>query len=421
MDRSSPPIFIGREEIIERITQDVVRCRSNKDPYRCFTLAIHGAPGAGKSSLLNELELRLGGALTGGKVVEHSLVVVPLSGADLESANFVANAMIEAYTGQNLDFRKEKTGTLTGSAGVLGVSAKQQVSNRERDLREQIQAHGRMWQPVLTNTSVNTAKTVFLLLIDEAQNTPGSLESGLKDKNRIVMGLHEGAKSTSGLKIVPVFAGLPDTETVLATRGASRLTDEGSIQIGSLTQDETKELVSRWMQHDPFGFERLFSDADIEELSKLIAIASERWPRHSNAYLRELAKAILNLEPNGDLTIDINDVLERGHDRRVVYYDARLNTSGLGYYADVISDAAQQSTDGELEVTTLFQIAKEEYEISRSEARALHEKAVHAGVLVGVNRSKRTRFRFPIPSFYTYMQCGEDPVRFKEKMRQQML
>ena len=414
-DRATPPIFVGREEIIEAIVNDVSECRTNTDEARCFTRVIHGAPGAGKTSLLTEIRHRL----RGEKGSVGPLTVVPLARDKLSEKPSVAVEFINAYRGSPLNIRKDGSSTTTFKFGFKGTGVEHQSVTAENTIDEQMQSLGGPWLTILENTSVDQEENVFLLLIDESQNIMGD-ESNLTGKNTIVTNLHAGFLETNGLKIVPVFAGLSDTESVLADRGISRLPRSSSIHLGALTQDETEELVSKWMRHDEFGFEDLFSDTDIRRVSQMIAVASEGWPRHANGYLAELARSVLEHGDGDELTIDLNEVFERGHNDRLAYYQKRLTTAKLGGYARAIRDAAQRSTDGIVELATLHAIAEENYRIPSSEVGTLHYKALHSGVLESATDGDEERFKFPIPSFFTYMHLGRDPAKFNAKMREQL-
>ena len=414
-DRATPPIFVGRKEIIERIVDDVASCRSNADAVRCYTLAIQGAPGAGKTSLLSEIRQRLGGE--NGSV--GPLSVVSLEWNELSEKVSVASAFINAYNGRYTSTREEKTTTKTRKIGFRSTGIERQTTLSENTLAQQIQAKGSLWSTILENLSIENEAPVFLLLVDESQNIVADTADP-NGRNAIVSNLHAGFQATEGLRIVPVFAGLPDTESVLASRGISRLADESSVYLGSLTQDETEELVDRWMRHDAFGFENLYSDADIQRVAKMIAVASEGWPRHANTYLRVLGCSILDRGMNNDLDINLDEVFDRGHDNRRAYYQMRLRTAKLGRYAGVIRDAAQQSEDGVIELATLDAIIEENYGDLRLDAESLREDALHVGILEYASDDDEERFKFPIPSFFTYMHVGRDPAAFKAKMREHM-
>ena len=414
-DRATPPIFVGRKEIIGRIVDDVSSCRSNTDAARCYTLAIQGAPGAGKTSLLSEIRQRLVGE--SGSV--GPLHVVSLEWNELSEKVSVASAFINTYNGRHSNARVEKTTTATKKLGLKGTGLEHQTTVSENTLAQQIQSKGSLWSTILENLSNDNELPVFLLLVDESQNIVADTADP-NGKNTIVSNLHAGFQATEGLRIVPVFTGLPDTQSVLASRGISRLPDESSIYLGCLTRGETEELVDRWMRHDAFGFENLFSDADIQRVARMIAVASEGWPRHANTYLRVLGRSILDHGVNNDLNIDLDGVFDRGHDNRRAYYQMRLRTAKLGRYAGVIRDAAQQSEDGVIELATLDAIIEENYGDVRLDAESLREDALHAGILEYASDDDEERFKFPIPSFFSYMHVGRDPTEFKAKMREHM-
>ena len=417
-DRGSPPIFVGREEIIDRLSKDVARCRSSEDPKECFTLVIHGAPGAGKTSLLAEIRNLFDDQKEGPGGWNSPIVVVELSGEMLSSEVGFAKEIIDARRGEHSNARQATTPTVSGLARLFGLETGRHSAVTDRTIEQQIQSPSEVWRAIVDNTSVEEKETVFLLLIDEAQVISANGEKS--DKNDIAMALHGGSQYTQGLKMLPVFAGLSDLESVLAHRGISRLGTDASIKLGSLGQNETEFLVSSWMQFEPFGFENLFTSADTRRVSKILAIASEGWPRHANAYLKELARSIIEEGSSTNLTINLDQVLDRGHDSKIKYYQSRVNAADISDYASVICDLTRQSTDGSVRSDTLYEIAKDKYEISRSESRRYQQSAVHAGIFEDASDLDPTRFQFPIPSFFTYMQCRRDPVAFKKLMNAQI-
>ena len=417
LDRTPPPIFVGREDVISQVKRMVSNCRVNSEPADCFTLVIQGVPGAGKTSLLTEIEKRLGREKEGQTKVDDSLVVVNFSGEMFSNELLIAHGIIEAYTGEHLDDHAINAPYLSARGKLPVFEATRQTETTARNLEDQIRSAGGLWQPVVNITSINEADTVCLLLIDEAQNIPSS--HSMTEKNNIVMNLHGGSRSTRGLKIVPVFAGLSDTESVLASRGISRIDDGACIHLGALTQGEAEELVSRWIRYEPFGLDDKFAESDIFRLSKMIAVASEGWPRHTNTYLKELGRAILDLS-EGELTVDLDKVFDRGNDRRMAYYGNRIATGGLGLYEKVIRDAAQKTSDGIVELDSLLEIAIQNYQFTLPDVQRLNDRAVHAGVLEPISYLDRSRFKFPVPSFFTYVKNDSDTDRFKAIMRKQM-
>ena len=417
-DRGHPPVFVGREEIIDRVVRGVARCRAGIDGSACYTLVICGAPGVGKTSLLEEIKKRLSGGLVDRKRIDKSVVVTKLSGHDLSDKGTVVNEIVNAYSGHYLDLRTEggTVGTLRAEPVAIGGTV--QRGKQEKSLSQQAPDSGKPWHLAASHAGFNKADTTLLLLIDEAQNMQGDAGSG---PNRMAIDLHSGFDATQGVKIVPVFAGLSDTETVLAERGVSRLGSDGVIRLGSLTQSETEELVTEWMQQESFGFDELFKESDVSRASKIIAVASEGWACHANAYLKGLGEAILDQGLKPDLEINFDDVLEKGHDDRLRYYRQRLAAADLGRYEDAVSDAARLSTDGIVDSKAIESIAHGDHHLKMEDVDQGKKKAIHAGVLEYASEYDRHRLKFPIPSFYTYMQLDGDRVKFKNEMRKQII
>ena len=411
-DRNDPPNFVGRKEIIERVIQDVEECKQNTSDREGFTSVIQGAPGSGKTSLLKEIEKQM--RESPGSVSEL-LIVVPMRWEQLSSASRVASALIDAYSERHRYLIENETTTEGWSAGFKGTGVRKETTTRNMTIEEQVRADERPWPAVIDTLPLDIENTVFLLLIDEAQNIEACSRAGVK--NSLVTNVHDGFQATDGLKIVPVFAGLSDTASVLATRGASRLRDS-TIPLSGLEDDETEDLVTQWLQHPRFGFEGLFSTSDIGRVSKMIAVASEGWPRHINAYLRGLASTVLTHSSNKGMTVDLGEAIERGHESRLIYYGDRLLTAGLGKYEKVIRDSAQRFPDNKyVTEDTISEVAKGDYGMDDSAITSGHNQAIHAGILEPVSVLDRHRFKFPIPSLLTYMQVGWDQDRFKERMR----
>lgn len=107
-DRGGPPVFVGRQDIFQHLAQDVEECRSNTWGSTCYSRVIQGAPGAGKTSLIKEIKERLDRGLGESKRTHDAVVVVGFDGGDFFREAFVANQIIEAYTGEDFDVQKEK-------------------------------------------------------------------------------------------------------------------------------------------------------------------------------------------------------------------------------------------------------------------------------------------------------------------------
>ena len=413
-DRNEPPIFVGRDEIISRVIRDVERCRLNTSERACFTSVLNGVPGAGKTSLLSEIKNQISSEDGAVGVVS----VVSLEGVELGNYPRVASAFIHAYSGRGSIPDSEKSKSTTAKFGIHAVGLERRTTETKSAIAQQVQSIG-VWSTIHKNTSIVEDRDVFILLVDESQNIPGGNPNGT-GKNNLVMPLHAGFKATEGIKILPVFAGLSDTLTVLSERGASRLRDSATHRIAALTLDETEWLVSAWLQYKDFGFDGLFTAEDINRVSKMFAVASEGWPRHANTYLRELGRSVLEVGSRNNPKVDLTDALDRGHRGRLRYYNARLSTADLGVYELVLSEAAQQSKSGILEMSTLNEIAYSNYEIPALDSGDYVRKSIRSGILEEATTGSRNCFEFSIPSLFTYMRCGLEPDQFQQKIRAHM-
>ena len=409
-DRGSPPVFVGRESIITRIQDDVNRCRLNMKDGISYTRIISGAPGAGKSSLMLELRRRFGAR----DETSSPVTVVDLPHPkELSHDVDVAKAFIGAHHGHRVE--PQASITKTGKVGVNAaiVSGATQMTHTPLTLEQQVELDNNPWLAVGRNTAVDT-DVVFLLLVDEAQNLSGD-NLNHQGRNPLLLDLHTGLRGTRGLKIVPVFLGLSNTQSVLYQRGLSRLGDDAHIQLGSLTTAESEELVSKWIRHEPFGLSDVFSDRDVAKVARIIRVASEGWPRHVTTYLKELGRSVLAHE--GELVIDVDEMLVRGHEKRFQYYGERLTGAMLDKYKSAIYDTASGASNGVVTLEALASIAEDRYKMSTEDWKSRHQSAIHAGVFEKVSVHDDDRFRFPIPSLCTYAQVRGSRSAFMQTIQ----
>ena len=412
-DRATPPVFVGREDVLNEITQAVEDCRTTTDPIECFTRVVYGPPGAGKSTLLQEIRQRLGSEYGSS----GALTIVSLQGDELARPGFVTSAFIKELSGSYPDVLGSKTISSNVKAGTSGTGLELLSTESEIMIDQQIEAGSSVWRAIRENTSI-PENHVFLLLVDESQNIEGVGQDRI-GKNYIVSNLNAGFRTTNNLKIVPVFAGLSNTREVLGDRGVSRIPEDGSTYLGALTQGETEALVSGWMRYEAFAFDNLFTDKDTRRVSKMIAFASEGWPRHANTYLRELARSVLEAGVTNEWEVDLNDVFSRGHESRSRYYRVRLDSAGLDTFEDVISIAARKTTKRRIEKNDLRSIAQDISQTAYTLFDTHLKDAIRSGVLEYTPTNK-TQLQFPIQSFHTYMKCGRDDLEFQKAMQDQM-
>ena len=84
----------------------------------------------------------------------------------------------------------------------------------------------------------------------------------------------------------------------------------------ALTHDDSVEIVSRWLRHEPFGVEAVFSDSDIDLVSNKVVVGSEGWPLHITTHLSLLGEEVLKQSDVPNAGIDLDAILDRGSEVR---------------------------------------------------------------------------------------------------------
>ena len=270
-DRQHALFFVGRKpEIaeVERLCAEALQAVRAGDARKGLTQVFQGAPGAGKSSLLSELERRW--TAQGGNVPGTPLAV-RLEWGDLLFEETVVRSILRCAAPELEEtYRQTRTRDLPGRAGGLGVTiggrTGSSVSPPALDFRElaRILPAGRWPRPVC-------------LMVDEIQN----VEPGAKN---VLTRLHQG---THGLPIVPVLAGLGSSAEALQRCGLSRLSVGSVRDIGALAPAEAREAAERMLE--AYRVDRRGGDRD---WPGWLAGISEGWPQHLHNGMRALATAL---------------------------------------------------------------------------------------------------------------------------------
>ena len=298
-DRAEPDVFVGREETIAAIE---LNCRAAMDLVEegknaaGRTFLVQGAPGAGKTSLLDHLKRRWVGRRDGPRVLD-------VAKDDLEDLPTLVEGIAECID-SSMARRFRQTRTSGGGASVMvpgvaeaGVSTGRTTPGRRATFANLAKAiPAREWRrPVC-------------ILSDEIQNIT-------KEHDYCVEQLHLGRH---GLPIVPVYAGLADSESVLGKHGASRMTTGNTHTLGALASEEVHSYVKQMLDRCriAYGTDRL------DCLAAGIAERSEGWPQHLHtetaALFWGLARADCDLS-----RVDFDAVGKRAAAYRENSYQAR--------------------------------------------------------------------------------------------------
>lgn len=320
-DRTSPWVFVGREEEIDFLDSAVQSTRRGEVGH---TVVIQGVPGAGKTALLREYGSRL---IANSGERGRPVVPVPLRPTDLDAS---PAAILEEVDRQFCEF--EATGKWGEPLNRMIDSASFVASTlfaafAKRDFREfTASSRAPLSVPLALEDYMrfrfNRRDATLILLVDEAQN--------LGDTPRVrahLDALHGGVQGRT--QVLLVCFGLQNTTNRLRELGLSRLASDHERSIGPLASDDAKRAVTGTLEAAFADF--TFDDGTLDEGGRphwlaasadTILAESANFPHHLANGCRSLAQIVL------DEGIGIKPPLQRlsseCRKRRQEYYDARL-------------------------------------------------------------------------------------------------
>jgi len=388
-----PPVFVGRTDVIDDIAlaADQVwkdNCAVAHGSAKT-TRIIQGAPGAGKSSTLNEiarnpdrLRLEICDAtptiltLNSGDIMDPVDILRPLA----EKMNPPAARRFLAQISQSF------SGEMGAGPGPLKVAGQMETTSIGHPPRADwamfgawVQQHGGFTRPVI-------------LAIDEAQRFDRSPDDPLA---KLLQGLHDGC----GLPITLVLAGLSNTEASADQMSLTRIPFKQTHNIGCFPIDESIDFMHQSCSY--FGIDI----TGFESRTDRLAETCEGWPRHLHIALRALGEEAM--KAGGELG-QVN--------WEKITQEAKVGRDG--YYAQQYSNAMKGAKSLTLAVMADLDHSKGRAEIKKL-IRTLHvadadtycfpplmdtntffDHLVRKGAL---HEQSTDRFACPIPSFRTYL------------------
>ncbi len=360
-DRGPARYFHGRREILCDFSDLLVRATKENNGT---TFLIQGAPGAGKTALLDKCG-KLAKA-SGWKVAE----IDPPALWDTEELLY--------YLG------KDTHPQITGMSGQVGVDA---VVKAEGKLDMTINHARPIMQKILAD-----GKKPLLLILDEAQtlgktNQPPNKELKGVTTN-VLNAIHNGKLKRS---IILLVAGLGPTGDAFSSLGISRFKGGCFVELGALDKESERAVIHDWIVKEGRARGNPASWIDA------IAQKTHGWPQHIIAYGDAAAKQIQKDKRVMTLSgLDI--VYQLGEERCEAYYQQRANgitikercslarlmkntTPGKGFYQEDIEEALSQEYD------------------DSDKAKRLFKRAVERGIL----HSQDEVYTIPIPSMRTWL------------------
>ena len=402
-DRERPDVFVGRDEPIAALSAALQNVEV-AGGIRGSTRIVQGAPGAGKTALLNELLTRWQSKASAGTA--HPPLVLNVQPDAFASRVGLVAELHRSMGGGDLELpmgsksRDSRTGVRgLGVEATRGTTATSNVATPEVTFHTLRDRFPKWRRPIA-------------LLVDEAQqvrpDADGSAPTNAAPLNLSIAELHRG---DHGLPILPIYFGLSTTRAHIAELGASRLADETTFGLDALSPAESYQGA-----HDTLmGYRPLGPKEELARWAQACADASDGWPQHLHNNIRACCEALAEADGNlsrGDLTA----AMAKGAEMRQRYYDER--TESVGRHAAAAMQAVSETAkSGPMTERAIFALLRRELveadgipaPQATATAEALFNRILHAGVLQATGGSP-ARYTCPIPSFATYLQTGSVPL-----------
>ncbi len=293
-DRYLTNNFVGRKSETERIltrARTVQKRRNDAvfQPAAGATMLIQGAPGAGKTSLLQKLR-------SDWLKQDDKPDIITIQVASLHSSQSLEGAL------------RRNAKYFSRSSMLRLLSVFKGFSLLGADVSLDPPEPG---DP--TEDALERIKHPIIFFVDEIQNVPQTQFAA-----SFLQRLHEGDQTAP---IIPIYAGLAHSKTVLSRAGISRLSGNAVISLGRLSEDETRESADKF-----FSTCGVCADAQlINRWKDMVQRESQGWPHHLHNTLQSIGEMLIE-EPNGDLAmVSEDDVRRRSSAMRANYYTDRLD------------------------------------------------------------------------------------------------
>ena len=324
------------------------------------TFLVQGAPGAGKTALLDQCEKLAKQAKWQAATINTAALQDPESLLDCLGKE------------GRLDFEK-----VSGQLGVnLGVKA---------GVTADFKRSGRTISKILRSQS-----KPLLLVLDEAQRLGQGEIVPAKHKGTVsdVMDyIHNGR---AGTPVVLLAAGLGRTEQAFAALGVSRFRGGAFADLGSLSEESERAVIRDWLQKDGGA-----NEAPTQWVESIMQ-ETHGWPHHIVSYAYPAAKQ-LRANDGGATGEGLQITLESGRASRRDYYDRRARDFGeverralARAFSDTPSGGSRTRQDIE---ATLMQ------DFTEVQARDLFDSAWGKGLL----DQRQGRYVIPVPSMQDWL------------------
>ncbi len=362
-DRGPAEYFHGRQEIIDTFTSALERYLGKK---RGTTFLIQGAPGAGKTALLDVLSSR---------AEEKKWEVSKISIEDLYTPASMAQSLGRSYTVDHEQAAKIGVKFIEGGyvRSVAGHASPKEI------LKSLAPEEG------------------LILVLDEAQRMN---KIPVDSERHTITGdtldvIHNG---DVGRPVVLLAAGLGTTQSALNSLGISRFVRDCTVGLGALGEESEWKVIRDWLTKGGGA------KGDPAPWSHAIAQQTHGWPQHIISYVDP---AVAYLKSNNHRMTDdgLQIVLEKGNEFRLDYYETRAREFSLQQRRVIGSFIAKYQPDEYFEKEDLMALLDAKY--APKPASKFFDDLLHSGIL---HKQDGGVYGIPIPSMQTWLieEYGRD-------------
>ena len=356
-DRGPAKYFHGRTEIINTFNSKLKRYQ---DKQRGTTFLIQGAPGAGKTALLDVLSTH---------AKSKKWKVAKISIEDLYTPASMAQSLGRSYT-IDKEYALE-AGIKYLKGGLVGRVAGD-ASSRE----------------ILRHLAPEKG---LILVLDEAQRLhklPKDSEIRVIASSTLDM-IHNG---DLGKPVMLLTAGLGTTEAAYGSLGISRIEGDCTVRLGRLDKKSECAVIRDWLIEDGRA------KGDPQAWIQSIAEHAHGWPQHIISYIKPALKYLKS--HNRSMTDEgLKFVLEEGAKYRETYYETRahdIDEELREALAIAVMDVPPDKTTTKSAITSSLKKSG----LTEKEAGKLFNQALEQGI---IDQRKGGRYAIPIPSFHTWL------------------
>ncbi len=362
-DRGPAAFFHGREAIIssfETALSDTITLNAGT------TFLIQGAPGVGKTALLDVLSSR---------AEEKKWEVSNISIEDLYTPASMAQSLGRSYTVDHEQAAKVGVKFIEGGyvRSVAGHASPKEI------LRSLAPKEG------------------LILVLDEAQylinlNETPSEKHVARDALDVI---HNGR---IGRPVILLAAGLGTTETAFRSLGISRFVRDCTVGLGALGEESERGVIRDWLTKEGG------SKGDPAPWIHAIAKECHGWPQHIISYVDP---AVNYLKSHNHLMTDVGlrIVLEKGNEFRKNYYETRTQEFSMKQRQVIASFIPNLQQSGYLEKEDMMDTLIPQY--GEEKSKKFFEDMLHSGIL---HKQDGGVYGVPIPSMQTWLieEYGRD-------------